>query len=248
MPQKTEAGHIGGRVHSIPAADLRSGLVQSCHGTDGGCHVFRGRLAHAICGAQQPHTQRFGQQQLVSRLAGIVCVQMMRVHKAGHRQAVFDAGVCNGMTSGQNAPGLGYLFGSAAQDLAQNVQVHIFRETHQIEGSFHLATHGIHVAQGVGRCDLPEGIGVIHHGWEKVHRLHQGQIFCNAVDGGIIPAVIPHQQIRVLFAAGQLFQNAAQHTGTQLCRAAAPGTEYDFFILAHARSPSSNCVRTPFTR
>ena len=81
------------------SGDLRSGLVQGCHGTDGGCHVFRGRLAHTVCGAQQPHTQRFGQQQLVSRLAGIVCVQMMRIHKAGHRQAVFDTGVCNGMTS-----------------------------------------------------------------------------------------------------------------------------------------------------
>ena len=62
--------------------------------------MFRGRLAHTVCGAQQPHTQRFGQQQLVSRLAGIVCVQMMRVHKAGH----FRAGVVQLL---DNCTGLG---------------------------------------------------------------------------------------------------------------------------------------------
>ena len=152
------------------------------------------------------------------------------------------------MTACQASSCFGNFFCTTAQDLPQNVQIHTLRKADQIQRSFYLASHGIDVTQGIGSSDLPEGIRVVHHWRKKVHRLHQRDIICYAVHGGIIPAVIAHQQVRVFFSARQLFQNAAQYTGTQLCRAAAPGTEYDFFILAHARSPSSNCVRTPFTR
>ena len=144
------------------------------------------------------------------------------------------------------AAGFCHLFSTAAQNLAQHIQVHILRKTDQIQGGLYLAAHGVDIAQGVCGCDLPKGIGVVHHRRKKVHSLHQCNVVRNAVDCGIIPAVIADQKIRVFFAPGQLFQNTAQHPGTQLCGAAAAGTEHDLIFLAHARSSSSKCVSTHF--
>ena len=133
----------------------------------------------------------------------------------------------------------GHLLGSAAQNFAQNVQIHTLRKADQIQRSFYLASHGIDITQGIGSSDLPEGIGVVHHWRKKVHRLHQRNIICYAVHGGIIPAVVAHQQVRVFFSARQFFQNAAQHTCSQLCSASAAGAEHDLAFFAHARSPFS---------
>ena len=148
------------------------------------------------------------------------------------------------MPARKAAAGFCHLFSTTAQNLAQHVQIHILWETDQIQGSLYLAAHGVDIAQGVCGSNLPKGIGVVHHRREKVHGLHQCNVVRNAVDCGIIPAVIADQKIRGFFAPGQLFQNTAQHSGTQLCGAAAPGTEYDFIILAHARSSSLKCVST----
>ena len=133
----------------------------------------------------------------------------------------------------------GHLLGSAAQNLAQNVQIHALREADKVQCSLHLATHGIDIAQGVGRCNLAEGIGVVHHRREKIHCLHQRNIICYAVHGGIIPAVVAHQQARVSCTARQLFQNTAQRSGPQLCGTSAAGAEHDLVFFAHARFPFS---------
>ena len=103
----------------------------------------------------------------------------------------------------------GHLLGSAAQNFAQNVQIHALRKADKVQCSFHLAAHGIDIAQGVGRCDLAEGIGVIHHRREKIHCLYQRYIIGNAVYSRIIPAVVPDQKARVSCPARQLFQNTA---------------------------------------
>ena len=244
MAEKAEAGHIRSGMDAVFAADLCRRFVQSGHGADGGFHLLRGGFAHTVCRAQQPHTQSLGQYQLVARHTGVVRIHPLRVNKAGHGKAVFYPAVRNGMPACKTAAGFRHLFGTTAQNFAQHIQVHILRETDQIQGSLYLAAHGIDITQGVRGCNLPKGIGVIHHRREKIHGLHQRNVICNAVDCGIIPAVVADQKIRVFFAPGQLFQNTAQHSGTQLCGAAAPGTEYDLIFLAHARSSSLKCVNT----
>ena len=168
----------------------------------------------------------------------------MRVYKAGHGKTVFHPAVRNGMPACKAAAGFCHLFSAAAQNLAQNVQIHILWETDQIQRGLYLAAHSVDIAQGICGSDLPKGVWVIHHRREKVYGLHQRNVIRNAVNCGVIPAVVANQKIRIFFAPGQLFQNTAQHPGTQLCGAAAPGTEYDLIILAHARSSSSKCVST----
>ena len=205
--------------------------------------MFRSGFAHAVCRAEQTYTQSFCQDQFVAGLAGIIGIHLFGVHKTGDGQTIFYACIGNGMTACQASSCFGNFFCTTAQDLPQNVQIHTLRKADQIQRSFYLASHGIDITQGIGSSDLPEGIRVVHHWRKKVHRLHQRNIICYAVHGGIIPAVVAHQQVRVFFPARQFFQNAAQHTCSQLCSASAAGTEHDSFFFAHARSPFSKCVR-----
>ena len=53
---------------------------------------------------------------------------------------------------------------------------------------------GVNVAESVCRRDLAEGVGVIHHWREEVHRLHQRDVVGDAVDGRIVPAVVAHEK------------------------------------------------------
>jgi hypothetical protein len=233
MAQEAEPGHIRGGVHLVPARDLCRCFVQGGHGTDCGFHLFRSGFAHPVGGADQPHAKRLGQKKFVARAAGIVGRQAVRVYQACHRQAVLHTGIGNGVPTHQHAPGFGHLFGTAAQDLPQHVQVHALGEADKIQCRFDLTAHGVDIAQGIGRSDLPEGIGVIDHRREEIHRLHQGNILGNAVDGSIVPAVVANQKVGVFFAPGQLFQNAAQYPGTQLGGASAAGAEDNGALSCH---------------
>ena len=157
----------------------------------------------------------------------------MRVYQTSHRQAVLHAGIGNGVPTRQRAPGFGHLFGTAAQDLPQHVQIHALGEADEIQRRFDLTAHGVDIAQGIGRGNLSESIGVIDHRREEIHRLHQGNVLGNAVDGSIVPAVVTNQKVGVFFAPGQLFQNAAQYPGTQLGGAPAAGAEDNRASFCH---------------
>ena len=122
-------------------------------------------------------------------------------------------------------------FGTAAQDLPQHVQIHALGEADKIQCRFDLTAHSVDIAQGIGRGDLPEGIGVIDHRREEIHRLHQGNILGNAVDGSIVPAVVANQKVGVFFAPGQLFQNAAQYTGPHALPCSRPRYQNTIFLI-----------------
>ena len=230
MAQKAKARHIRGGVHFIPAGNFRRCFVQRRHGADGPGQVCGLCLSHPVGGADEPHAKGFGQDEFVPRAARIVGGEPARVHKAGDGKPILYARVGNGVPARQDASGLGHFFRAAAQDLPQHIQVHALGEADEVEGRLHLAAHRVHIAQGVGSGNLPKGVRVLDHGWKKVHRLHKGQIVCQAVNGRIVPAVVPHKEVRVFFAPGQLFQNAAQHPGPQLGRAAAPRAKHDLFF------------------
>ena len=244
VAEEAEARHIRCGVDLILPRDLCRRFVQRRHGADGGFHLFRRGFAHTVGRADEPDAQRLGQDKPIAGAAGVVGGQAVRVHKTRHREAVFDAGVRDGVSAREDAPRFGHLFGTAAQDLAQDVQVHALREADQIQGRLHLAAHRIDIAEGVGCGDLPKGIGVIDHGRKKIHRLHQCKVIGDAVDRRVVLAVIADQQVWVPLAARKLFQNAAQHPRAEFGGAAAACTEHDLFFAHSARSPLAKCVRT----
>ena len=132
MAEKAEASHVRSGMDAVFAADLCRRFVQSGHGANGGFHLLRGGFAHTVCRAQQPHTQSLGQYQLVAGNTGVVRIHPVRVNKAGHGKAVFHPAVCNGVSACKAAAGFCHLFSTAAQNLAQHIQVHILRKTDQI--------------------------------------------------------------------------------------------------------------------
>ena len=97
---------------------------------------------------------------------------------------------------------------------------HILGNAQQVQSQLGLAAHGIHVGQGVGSGDLAEKPGIIHHGREEVHSLDQGQVIGNLVNGSIIALVEANQQVGIIVDL-QTFQQLSQHTGADLCAAAA---------------------------
>ena len=241
MAKEAEPGHIGGRVYRVFPADRSGGLVQGRHRGNGSGQILGFCLAHPVGGTKEPHAQSFGQDQPISGSAGVVGVEMVRIHKAGHGEAVLHAGVGDGVAARKDPACLRYFFGTALQDRPQNVQIHALGEADQIQRGLDLTTHRVDIAQGVCRCDLPKDIGIFHHRREEIHRLHQGDVLGDLVHRRVVFAVVAHQQVRILPAAGQLFEDAAQHTRAELGRTAASGAEHDRF--AHARSSASKAVR-----
>ena len=216
VTQKAKAGDVGAGVNREVPAQLRGGFVQCGHGGNGGIQGLRAGLVYPAGGADDAHTQGLGENQSVSGPALVVGVHPAGMNQSGDGQAVFHSVVGNGVTSGQHAPGLDYLLAASLKNPTQHVQIHLLREAYNVQGGFHLAPHGVDVAEGVGSGNLAEQVGVFHHGREKVQGLDKGQVLPNLIYGGIIPAVVADEQVRVLRTPGQPLQNPAEHPGTQL--------------------------------
>ena len=248
VAEEAEPGHIRGRVNIIASTYLGGRLVQGRHGGHGGVHGAGGSFAHAVGRADEAHPQRLGEDELVAGLSRIIGSEAAGVHETGDRQAVLHASVGDGVASREDAPRLGHFFCAAAQDLTEDVQIHALREADEIQCSLHLAAHSVNVAESVCRRDLAEGVGVIHHRREEVHRLHQRDVVGDAVDSRIVPAVVANEKVGVFLTPGQLFQNMAQHSRAELGGTAAARAEDDFVLFCHqALSSSSKCVKYPVT-
>ena len=248
VAEEAEPGHIRGRVNIIASTYLGGRLVQGRHGGHGSVHGAGGSFVHAVGRADEAHTQRLGEDELVAGLSRIIGSEAAGVHETGDGQAVLYTGVGDGVASREDAPRLGHFFCAAAQDLTEDVQIHALGEADEVQCSLHLAAHGVNVAESVCRRDLAEGVGVIHHRREEVHRLHQRDVVGDAVDSRIVPAVVAHEKVGVFLTPGQLFQNMAQHSRAELGGTAAARAEDDFVLFCHqALSPFSKCVKYPVT-
>ena len=237
VAQEAEPRHIRAGVNLVGPAALGGIFIQGGHGGDGGLHSLGTGLAHTVRGAENAHAQPLGQHQAVTCLGRVVGVNMVRVDNAHNRQAVFHIAIGDGVAPGQHAAGLRHLFRAAAHHLPQNIQVRLLREAHNVQRRFHLAAHGPYIAEGVGGCNLPEGVGVVHHRREKVQGLHHRHLVRQLIHGGVILAVVADEQRRVLVKLRQPFQHPAQNAGAQLGGAAAALTKQ--FFVTHKAPPYS---------
>ena len=98
----------------------------------------------------------------------------------------------NGVATGDNGTSLVGLGVAASQDFLNRVLVHFFGDAHNVQCQLGLTAHGVHIAEGVGGGDLPVHEGIIHNGRKKVGGLHNGQLFADSIDAGIIAFVVAH--------------------------------------------------------
>ena len=90
-------------------------------------------------------------------------------------------------------------------------------ESHDGERRDGSATHGVNIAQRVGRCNLAEDVGIVHNGRKEIHGLNQRQIGRESIHSRVVTGVKAHQDVWIgLFR--QLGQYGVQNTWTQLGR------------------------------
>ena len=114
---------------------------------------------------------------------------------AGDGEAVLRLVVVQRVAAGDDAARLGDLLRAAAHDLAEDRRVERLRERRDVERHQHLAAHRVDVAHGVRRGDRAERVRVVDDGREEVDRLDDRQVVGQAVDGGVVGAVEPDEEV-----------------------------------------------------
>ena len=140
------------------------------------------------------------------------------IHQPGHRVTELDLLVADRVAANHRAACFLHLGVAALENAFQDVEIASrVRKTHNGERRNRPASHGVNVAQRVGRGDLAEGVRVVHDGREEVHGLDQRQVGRELIHSRVVGGLKAYQDVRVgLFR--QLGQHGVQNTWTQLGR------------------------------
>ena len=157
--------------------------------------------------------------------------------KAGHGQAVNGLRAVDGVAAGDDGAGLVGLVVAAPQQLLHHLSGHGLRQAQDVQRQPGLAAHGVHVADGVGRGDLPVQERIVYDRREEVGGLHQRRILVQIVDAGVVGPVIAYQQTGVAVGAEAL-QQVDQRTGPDFCAAAGAGCQLCQFDFRFHGQPS----------
>ena len=228
MPKKAKARDIRAGMYRIRFTNLRRIFVEHCHRGNCFLHGMFRCFSDAVRRTQNADAEFFGQNQRISRLSVIVCIDSFGVYRSHDRQPIFYTVIGNRMPADQRAAGFQYLLRTAAHNLAQDIQIHLFRKTHDVERGFHLSAHRINITQCICRRNLSKCMRIIHHGRKKIQRLYNGQIIRHLIDRCVISAVISDKQVWIRLSLWQCRQHAAQNTCAQFGCAAAAFTKYNF--------------------
>ena len=155
---------------------LRRVAVELSHGVGRRLEVVLSDKLALEGGGQDAGAQGLGDDHRVPLAGAVIGQDLLRMHRAGDTHAVLGFVIGDGVAPRDGTHGLGRLVGASGQDLPRHLQIEAVGETQQIQGKDGLSAHGIDVGDGIGRGDLSEEIGIVHHGWEEVHRLHNGDI------------------------------------------------------------------------
>ena len=204
--------HLGGMGVQMggPAVEIRFGLVP----------VLPLRLDG---GRQNARTERLGQHQYVARPQPGVARHGVRVHIAGHGQAVLDFRVLQRVASGQHRPGFRDLFKPALQHRREDVQGDFLRrKCRDVHGRPRHAADRVYVRKRVRRRNLPEQPRIVAERAQDVHRLHQRHARRRRTENHRILVVLESVQYASLRVGGtrQGRQNLLQQLWSRLRRSA----------------------------
>ena len=141
----------------------------------------------------------------------------VRMDGAGHGETVFGLPVIDTVA----AQDVDARFADFVEATAQNVRQHRWPQlldgkSDQVDRHQGLRAHSIDVAQGIGRRDRPEGVGVVDDGREEIGGDHQGEIRPEPVDRCVIAGLKPDQDVGIVEAGGQVAQDLSQVLRTDL--------------------------------
>ena len=123
VAEQPKAGDVGHGVGVGGLGSLGGGFVEGFHAGNGRLHMPLLCNPLLQCRCYYPYPKWFGQQQHIARLRSALRFHLVGVDNAGHGHTVFWFFVSHAVAASNHPTRLGYLFCSAAQNLAQNLLV-----------------------------------------------------------------------------------------------------------------------------
>ena len=206
VADEPEAGDVGAGAHIEGGGKLGCRAVEGGHDVNGGAELGRcDDLGLGRCG-QNTRADLLGEHQQIAQPGPAIGPDAGFLAKAGDTKAVLGHIVLDAVAAGDDGSGLGDLALAAGQDVPHGLQRQAAGEAQQIEGQGWRAAHSIDVGEGVGRGNLAEEVGVIHHRWEEVGCLNEHPTIAEIVDAGVVALVEANQQGGIL-GLGQVFEH-----------------------------------------
>ena len=200
----SSAGRVGAPVPTCVLATpfardyLGRGLVQRRHRLHGGVDPLLLGDAFLDRGRNYACAERLGEQQLIAGLRALIRQHALGMNHSRNGISEFCFFIADAVAAHHRASGLDHLRQAAGQNALQNFEIAFVGKTDKGQRSQRLSTHGIDVAERVGGGDLAEGIGIVHDGREKIHRLHQRRLGREQIHAGVVGVIEADQHIRVL--------------------------------------------------
>ena len=120
------------------------------------------------------------------------------MHHTRHGHAELRLGIVHGVAAEQGAVRFVEHCGPSLEHVAKHVDGEsVLRPPHHLEGRQGRASHGIHVAQGIGRGDPAPVVCLVDDGGDEVDGLYEGDVVAQAIDAGVVGAVDADQQVLV---------------------------------------------------
>jgi hypothetical protein len=198
-----EAGDVGAAVGRGAQGLV---LVEQGHGqpVEGG-HEFHQRAVRVRAGqtaleggGEDARAQRLGEQEHVAGSGAAVQEHLLRVHQAGHRQAVLEFVVLDGVPADEQRPGLADLGQPPFHHLAEHALGHgLHRAGEDVHAQQRPAAHGVDVGERIGRGDAAEVKGVVDDGREEVHGLDERCGLVQTIHPGVVAGLAADQEIRI---------------------------------------------------
>ena len=217
MAEKTKTGNVGTCGYMIPFCHPLCNPVQGCHNHLRFFHC--GRRSH-LCldgSINDAASDLLCQYQHISRPASVIFENLIRMYKTGHTQPVFRLVILHGMPSYKDRTCFFYFVCAPCKDISQDRRVQTIRKSDNIQRNCRFSSHGPHIAQRIGRCNLSEHIRIIYNRRKKVYCLDHGYIVCYLIYCCIVGSLDSNQQI-IILEFWQLAQNLSKGLRTNFSR------------------------------
>ena len=106
--------------------------------------------------------------------------------------------VTNAVAADHGASGFDHLGEAARENALQNCEISFLGKADESERGKRLAAHGVNVAQGIGGCDLSEGVRIVDDGREEIDGLHQSLIGGDEIHSGVVGVIEADQNVGVV--------------------------------------------------
>src|SRR5713101_2099897 len=137
------------------------------------------------CG-NQTCTERFAENQKVSRPRAALCQDMVWMYCARNRKPVFRLFIRDGMPTCNDCSGLRNHISAALEDLTQQSRFQVVWPRHKVNGHKDLSTHRVYIAHSISGGDCSKGVRVINDRRKEVRRANDRLCFVHTIDGSIV--------------------------------------------------------------